>query len=342
MTRQSDARPPSREDIHAHLQALRGAAERPAERLSLANAWLVDADLSGLDLSGYDMRGADLSRADMQGCRLVGARLDGATLFETRLEGAELVGASLVGAKLERCVAPRVGFGRCDFTGASLFDADMKGASLTGATLAEVDARSVKLDGARIREACLSGADFSGASLAGVDLASTRVAGATFRDVDLRGAQLRSVTGYTEADWVGVDFRDVCFNGAYLLRRFALDQNFLAEFRAESRLHAALYWAWWATSDCGRSFLRWGLWTVCLAVVFAGIYTQVELDPGSHETAFTPLYYSVVTLTTLGYGDVLPASGVAQLVAMAEVILGYVMLGGLLSIFANKMARRAD
>jgi len=27
---------------------------------------------------------------------------------------------------------------------------------------------------------------------------------------------------------------------------------------------------------------------------------------------------------------------------MVEVVIGYVMLGGLLSIFANKMARRAD
>jgi hypothetical protein len=33
---------------------------------------------------------------------------------------------------------------------------------------------------------------------------------------------------------------------------------------------------------------------------------------------------------------------VAQILAMIEVAIGYVMLGGLLSIFANKMARRAD
>jgi hypothetical protein len=32
----------------------------------------------------------------------------------------------------------------------------------------------------------------------------------------------------------------------------------------------------------------------------------------------------------------------AQILAMIEVVIGYVMLGGLLSIFSNKMARRAD
>jgi uncharacterized protein YjbI with pentapeptide repeats len=334
-------RPEGREQIEQHLAALREGGARP-QPLSLAGAWLVEADLRDLDLSGYDLKGADLSRADLRGCRLFGASLDGATLFETRLEGAELATASLRGARLERCQASKVGFGRCDLRGASLFDADLRGASLTGSDLSEVDARAVKLDGARIREASLAGADLTGAVLTRVDLGSTRVDRACFRDADLRGAQLRDVRGYASADWVGVDFRDVCFNGAYLLRRFALDQNFLAEFRAESAMHEIIYRIWWISSDCGRSFARWGLWTVCLAVVFAGIYTQVELDAGAHATALTPLYYSVVTLTTLGYGDVLPASGWAQAIAMVEVIIGYVMLGGLLSIFANKMARRAD
>ena len=49
-----------------------------------------------------------------------------------------------------------------------------------------------------------------------------------------------------------------------------------------------------------------------------------------------------VTLTTLGYGDVLPKTPTAQVLAMLEVVTGYVMLGGLLSIFSSKMARRAD
>ena len=331
-----------REEIERHLEALRAEAEPRPDPVPMRGAWLVDADLNGLDLTGYDLRGADLSRADLRGARLVKAKLDESTLFETRLEGAEMVGARLRGARLERCIAPKVGFGHCDLQGASLFDADLSGATLTGADLSDVDGRAVKLEGARIREANLRGADLTGANLSRVDLGDTRVDGATFRDADLRGAQLRNVGGYASADWVGVDFRDVCFNGAYLLRRFALDQNFLAEFRAESPLHAVVYKVWWASSDCGRSFLRWGLWTVCLAAVFAGLYTQVELDPGSYGGALTPLYFSVVTLTTLGFGDVVPASGWAQAVAMIEVIMGYVMLGGLLSIFANKMARRAD
>ena len=47
-------------------------------------------------------------------------------------------------------------------------------------------------------------------------------------------------------------------------------------------------------------------------------------------------------MTTLGYGDVLPASTSGQIVAMIQVVIGYVMLGGVLSIFATKMGRRAE
>jgi len=52
------------------------------------------------------------------------------------------------------------------------------------------------------------------------------------------------------------------------------------------------------------------------------------------------VFYSVVTSTTLGFGDIVLTHWPARLVVMGEVVLGYVMLGGLVSIFANKLARR--
>ena len=114
------------------------------------------------------------------------------------------------------------------------------------------------------------------------------------------------------------------------------------DWRTQSRINAAIYRVWKVTSDCGRSFVRWGLWTALLAVVYAAAYLVVDVDLGAHPTPLSTLYFSVVTLTTLGYGDVLPRSLAAQCLVMSEVTVGYVMLGGLLSIFANKMARRAD
>jgi hypothetical protein len=84
------------------------------------------------------------------------------------------------------------------------------------------------------------------------------------------------------------------------------------------------------------------LWTLLLATVFGGLYTQVDIAFGDYETPLSPFYFSIVTLTTLGYGDVLPASLPAQILVIVQVTIGYVMLGGLLSIFSNKMGRRAE
>jgi hypothetical protein len=56
---------------------------------------------------------------------------------------------------------------------------------------------------------------------------------------------------------------------------------------------------------------------------------------------FSFIYYSIVTFTTLGFGDIVPRTGWLQFWVMLEVILGYIMLGGLISILANKLARRS-
>ena len=319
-----------------------GAAPASEAERDLRGIQLPGRDLSGLDLSGFDLSRADLSNADLSGTRLSGAILREARLCGAKLIGCELLGANLREADLSECSAQRAGFGNADLGGASLFAAGFDDATFTRASLQGVDARAASLSRARLLETDLGGADLGRAVLCEADLEKSSVAGASFVDADLRRIRFRGMAGHDRADWVGANTLDADFCGAYTVRRTIEDQNYLHEFRLHSRLNAVWYWIWWVTSDCGRSFLRWGLWTLALASVFAGLYEGVELDRGDHPTYLSSLYYSVVTLTTLGYGDVVPASPGAQLLAMCEVTVGYVMLGGLLSIFSNKMATRAS
>jgi uncharacterized protein YjbI with pentapeptide repeats len=327
------------------LAQLRSRAEPPrpeTEPLDLRDIPLTGEQLAGLDFSRADLSGADLTRADLSGACLRGSKLHGASLNGAKLTGAELLGADLSEADLSECVGHSVGFGGADLHGAKLFNADLEGATFTKSSLAGADLRAAKLRKSRFLEADLTGAELSRADMRGAELEHSAVGGASFVETDLRNASLRGLSGHETANWIGTDIVGVDFCGAYLVRRTIGDQNYLHEFRTQNRLNAVLYQLWWLSSDCGRSFMRWGLWTVFFMAVFAGLYQFVAVDYGPHETFLSPLYYSVVTLTTLGYGDVLPMSPAAQLVAMAEVVMGYVMLGGLLSIFSNKMARRAD
>ncbi len=56
---------------------------------------------------------------------------------------------------------------------------------------------------------------------------------------------------------------------------------------------------------------------------------------------FAPYFFSIVTFTTLGYGDIAPKDTIGQIAASAEVIMGYLTLGLLLSILAQTIARRS-
>ncbi|MCE7869641.1 two pore domain potassium channel family protein [bacterium CPR1] len=85
-----------------------------------------------------------------------------------------------------------------------------------------------------------------------------------------------------------------------------------------------------------------------LALIFALAYTFLELgQPGSfrletHSTQVNVifdemLYFSLVTVTTLGYGDVVPLGREARSLATAEAIFGQfyiaVVVGRLLSLY---------
>jgi hypothetical protein len=102
---------------------------------------------------------------------------------------------------------------------------------------------------------------------------------------------------------------------------------------------------WWLFANCGRSLLRWTFWSLCIAFLYSIIYWSlgpayfhVEHMPFAFTTVF---YYSIVTFTTLGFGDIVPKNDIAAFFVTTEVVFGYIMLGGLISIFAGKLSRRS-
>jgi uncharacterized protein YjbI with pentapeptide repeats len=316
---------------------------KSAAGLCLRGARLAGEELSGLDLSGADLSEADLTEADLSGAVLRGTKLRDANLYRARLTGAELLMADLSEAELRDCEAEGAGFGAADLTGARLAGARLRGASLSRSTLAGADLCVADLSAARLQEADLSGANLAGAALRGADLSGARVAKASFRDCDLREACFSRLRDFASANWIGVDFRQADFRNALKIRRLILDENYLWEFRTQGRSNELLYRLWHLTSNCGRSLGRWGIWTLTLITVFALLFLAVDIDYGHHAPGLlSSFYFSVVTLTTLGYGDILPASPIAQALVSLEVTFGYLTLGGLISILANKMARRAD
>jgi uncharacterized protein YjbI with pentapeptide repeats len=331
----------SREEIEERLRAGQHDA------LNFPRAQLAGVDLGHLELTkanfaGADLSGSNLAHTDLSEANLSGADLEGAVMFGANLTGAELLGANLRAANLSSCEAPRAGFGGVHLDEASLFEANLREASFSRSSLRGADLRCANLRGARFHHADLREADASHADLGEAELDDSNVEGTTFDGSDLRGARLPRLVRFERASWIEVDVRETDFRNAYALRRLIIDENYLHEFRIRGGRFEVLYQLWRVTSDCGRSFWRWAAWTGAVILLFAAAFYGVDIDYGEHPTVLSPLYYSVVTLTTLGYGDVLPASIAAQVVAMLEVCVGYVALGGLISILGNKMARRGE
>lgn len=64
---------------------------------------------------------------------------------------------------------------------------------------------------------------------------------------------------------------------------------------------------------------------------FEGTFTEGSITPeiGSHILTF--VYFSFVTLTTLGYGDIIPISATARSFASAEAIVGQIFIATVLA-----------
>ncbi len=140
-------------------------------------------------------------------------------------------------------------------------------------------------------------------------------------------------------------------------KRYVADQQFIRAFQERNPFWAQI---WRCSSDYGRSLALWAFWSLLIALTFSFVYMpaptwfpewlketmphfyQVTVpEADGHLTFWKSFYFSIVTFTTLGFGDVVASNTSARILVTLEVIFGYIMLGGLISIFANKLASRS-
>lgn len=144
-------------------------------------------------------------------------------------------------------------------------------------------------------------------------------------------------------DFTGIETSGILAASNRQFVRDIQDQQFLKQFE---KRHPVWYKIWLYTCDCGRSFKRFFFVCFLFAFLFGVFYAcagEKWFENAYEWNWITPFYYSLVTFSTLGFCDVTPklSNTCAQFTVMLEVFLGYIGLGGLISIFANKLARRA-
>ena len=155
--------------------------------------------------------------------------------------------------------------------------------------------------------------------------------------------------------YFGIRGLDSCFGNALFVRD-AQDQDYLETLKrsidqtpsAARRRAKQLAFSAWSKIDFGRSLAKPAAYALLIALSFGILYSfDMGFDwglmdySGSADSALSPFYYSIVTYTTLGFGDITPDHWVGEIVVIAEVVMGYTTLGLLLSILANRVARQS-
>lgn len=288
------------------------------------------------DAAPRDLRGLVLSDQDLHDVEgLADTCLDGCVLRNVDLTGASLAGTSLVRGCLD------------------------DGCSL----------RSAKLQMADLREACLRGvslerADLTRADLRGADLRETILVQTHLKDAKYRIEQWWSflpIPRRLAPTRFGGEDQDIhrlrCPSDSKLL-------GVIAEDNAQWRLMQSsrvLAYLWYAMANCGRSPGRLLLWAVCVWVAFGIAYAGYPLPgwldgswlgrglcsmapemswdgqptPGSW---LAPYYFSMVVMTTLGFGDIHPLASdcVGQFLVCCQSIIGYLFLSMFVALLVSR------
>jgi len=287
-------------DVKERLEALARAGER-LEGFSLRNV-----DLEGVNLVNYGAKvGFDLSDVD-----LYRANLQGAHLFKVILNGASLM--------------------KSDLRYANLHCADLSNSNILG----------VKFDGAKIEQI-----EWGESLLQDQQAVSARLDGnqEMMLDYYLQSEEIyRNLRKAAEARGL-FELAGDFFHREMVMRRLQMPAH---SYRRAISKAVDLF------SGYGERPLRVILFSVLLITFCAGIYffmgiqdsgVLVQFDPAAEISQqlfhfLTCLYFSVVTFTTLGYGDLVPIGG-ARVVAAAEAFFGAFTLALFVVVFVKKMTR---
>ena len=76
-----------------------------------------------------------------------------------------------------------------------------------------------------------------------------------------------------------------------------------------------------------------------VAMIFGTVMYLIEGDVAGFTSIPTSIYWAVVTMTTVGYGDIAPQTPLGQLLALMLMILGYAIIAVPTGIFSAELTR---
>ncbi|THB72737.1 MAG: hypothetical protein D6B28_04990 [Gammaproteobacteria bacterium] len=242
----------------------------------------------------------------------------------------------------------------------------LDGINLSNQDLSNIDLTNTYLRGASLYRANLTKANLIGASIQGAYLSASNLSGALLEDIDLRGIRARgaAVDGQTlffnclvdnKTDLTGVGLANARIDPAlrsileYNIRKISWNSWYRKGSLFQKVWKRLIVQPFWMMSDYGFSTSRLIKSFFLFAFLFALIYYVAGIIsyPGIIDNLFivngealdariVPLraiYFSIVTMTTLGFGDLhaTATSAAGHLLLIIQVLVGYMLLGALIT-----------
>ena len=105
----------------------------------------------------------------------------------------------------------------------------------------------------------------------------------------------------------------------------------------EKTLYSAYLWLLWISSTIlGRTPILLAVIIILLVALFSDLFAIIE-----KTSIFQALYWAIITITTVGYGDVVPHTLLGKILAMVVAITGFSTLTVALSIAAHHIVTKA-
>ena len=330
--------------------------DNPYKEINLKGVNLREANLEFVDLTH-----ADLSHADLTEAKLSGVDFSGANLSEARLLGANISLANISLANLSKA----------DLSGVNLFGSDLSGVNLSETNLSETNLNYAEFLDVFFWGVNLRGAEFGFNNLKGMQFYSTKVDSSTsfyncifddqtdFSSINLDVVQFDpgikdQIKGVQRRQQWQSWGKQKSYSKPHLLVDSGIDSEENSE--KVGRVKHFLVNLFWEMSDYGMSTIRLVGIFVLSSLIFTCIYfacgilgspvskaenlgiiqnlfNENPIAEGYSACLLRSLYFSVVTMTTLGFGDISanPASYWGHGLLILQVIFGYVFLGAIIT-----------
>lgn len=264
---------------------------------------------------------------------------------------ADLRGIDLQGIQLDSCIIVNCMFAYADFKDSHFQQLQWRNTNFTNSDFTNARFYSVRMDehssinGVNFTNAFINAIDFNDKNLGDNPIKFNKISYwellklsminlfRPVKDPEIRKHtlfQTNSITGINNSELIPLAYYIKWFQHVYrMVHRYeALPFKIRLQFFFE-----VLFTKYW------QSFSVLGVVSLIINLIFSGVYYFFGNDFifSKEYTFFDCFYYSIVTFTTLGYGDIHPVGVFGQALVILEVLLGYVTLGLFIYLLSKKI-----